>query len=310
MDGFSTRRLQQQGFWAMAHEARTDCSMLLGSVFRHVHFTEAHMAGPRHIVPLHLPGAVVAAPSGNLTYHGGAVLHAVEVVPIYWGAAWATGTDVQVAAQVDAFFDFILTSQFMDLLAEYNTPATTIGRGSRVTSVGVSGSEPGTVGGGVRQVTDAQVRQALQGWVAAGTIPPVTDNTLYFVYLPRDVVSIDGGTQSCQDYCGYHDHINKRLFYAVEPYITCVGCDFGGILDSLTKVSSHELAEAVTDPALDAWWDSTTGDEIGDICNASTARLGGFLIQPQWSNAQAACVVAPPGAATRGATPVASSGRP
>jgi hypothetical protein len=228
----------------------------------------------------------------------------VEVVAIYWGASWASGAGAQLAAQIDAFFDFILTSQFMDLLAEYNAPTTTIGRGSRVASVRVSAREPGTVTGGVRQVTDSQIQQALQGWVADGTIPPVTANTLYFVYLPPDVVSVDGASQSCQDYCGYHNHINKSVFYAVEPYITCVGCDFGGILDSLTKVSSHELAEAVTDPALDAWWDSTSGDEIGDICNATTARLGGFLVQPQWSNAQAACVLAPAGTAKRVAAPV------
>ncbi len=268
------------------------------------------MAGPRRIVPLHLPGAAPAAPSGNLTYHGGAVLQAVEVVPIYWGASWASGTDAQLATQLDAFFDFILTSQFMDLLAEYNTPTTTIGRGSRLASARVSTSEPGTIVGGVRQITDAQIQQALQGWVADGTIPPVTANTLYFVYLPPDVVSVDGTSKSCQDYCGYHNHINKSLFYAVEPYITCAGCNFGGILDSLTKVSSHELAEAVTDPALDAWWDPASGNEIGDICNATTARLGTYLVQPQWSNAQGACVLAPPAAARRVAAPVASSGKP
>jgi hypothetical protein len=230
-------------------------------------------------------------------------------VPIYWGASWASGAGAQLAAQIDAFFDFILTSEFMDLLAEYNTPTTTIGHGSRLPSVKVSGSEPGTVVGGVRQVTDLQIQQALQGWVADGTIPPVSANTLYFVYLPPDVVSVDGGSQSCQDYCGYHNHINQSLFYAVEPYITCQGCDFGGIQDSLTKVSSHELAEAVTDPALTAWWDDGSGDEIGDICNSKTARLGGFLVQPQWSNAQNACVLAPAAAAPRRvAAPVASGG--
>jgi len=86
------------------------------------------------------------------------------------------------------------------------------------------------------------------------------------------VVSLSESQASCVDYCGYHNHINKTVFYAVEPYITCPGCNFGTILDSLTKVSSHELAEAVTDPALDAWWDPNTGDEIGDICQTTIPR--------------------------------------
>jgi hypothetical protein len=249
---------------------------------------------PRKIVPLVHPGRLsVIAPTAQLTFHGGKVLGAVQVVPIYWGASWAAGNGAQLATQLDAFFDFLLTSSFMDLLAEYNTPTTTIGQGSRPSSVKVSGSEPGDPTGTGRQVTDIQIQQALQGWIADGTIPGTTANTLYFVYLPPDCVSILGADQSCQVFCGYHNHIKKTVFYAVEPYITCLGCSFGTILDSLTKVSSHELAEAVTDPALDAWFDDGSGDEIGDICNTSTTHLGGYLVQNQWSNAQSACVIAP-----------------
>jgi hypothetical protein len=254
------------------------------------------MAHPRRIVPL-LPADLeptLAAPSGNVEYHGGSVLRAVQVVPIYWGAFWSSGPGAQLAARLDDFFDVILVSSFMDLLAEYNTPAMTIGSGSRLPSVHVSATEPGTVRGGVRQIIDGQIQQALQGWLADGTIPPTTPNTLYFIYLPPNVVSVDGGAQSCSDYCGYHNHINQTIFYALVPYLDCPGCSFGVVLDSLTKVSSHELAEAVTDPALDGWWDTSSGEEIGDICNSATAHLGGFLVQPQWSNAQAACVVGPP----------------
>ena len=261
------------------------------------------MAGPRRIVPMVTPQmlAAPAAPAGaQLQYHGGKLLESVEVVPIYWGAFWATAAGAQLSTQIDGFFDFILTSSLIDLLAEYSTPTMQIGRGQRLASVRIPNSEPGTIVGGVRQVTDAQLQQALQGWVTDGTVPAVTPNTLYFFYLPDGTVSVDGNTKSCQDYCGYHNHVNQTLFYAVEPYITCQGCSFGVILDSLTKVSSHELCEAITDPALDAWWDPNTGDEIGDICNSSTARLGNYLIQPQWSNAQGACVVQPAAVAAAG----------
>src|SRR5579859_5882301 len=255
------------------------------------------VAGPRAIVP---PAAFEArglAPHvespPSLQYHGGPVLQSVEVVPIYWGAAWASGTNAQLTNQLDGFFDFITTSEYMDLLAEYSTSSTPIQHGSRLASARISNSEPGTIVGGVRQVTDAQIQTALQGWIAAHTVPATTANTLYFIFLPPDVVSILGNDRSCQAYCGYHNHVGN-VFYAVIPFATCTGCVFAGqFLDTLTEVASHEFAEAVTDPALNAWWETGVGDEIGDICNRQTTRLGGYLVQTEWSNAQNACVIAP-----------------
>jgi hypothetical protein len=202
-----------------------------------------------------------------------------------------------LASQLDGFFDFIVTSSYMDLLQEYSTASTQIQHGRRLTSVHVANSEPGTVTPAGRQVTDAQIQTALQGWIATNTVSATTANTLYFIFLPPDVVSLAFGSQSCAagGFCGYHEHIGN-VYYAVIPYANCPGCVFSGqFLDTLTEVSSHELAEAITDPALNAWWDPVTGpgDEIGDICNRQTVRLGGFVVQTEWSNAQAACVFAP-----------------
>jgi hypothetical protein len=178
-------------------------------------------------------------------------------------------------------------------------------------------SEPGTVTGGVRQVTDAQIQSSLQGWIQAGTVPATTANTLYFIYLPPNVVSVLGSDQSCTRFCGYHNHIGGSVFYALIPFANCNGCVFpGNFLDTLTEVSSHELCEAITDPALNAWWDPNpfggdpAGDEIGDICNRQTTRLGGFLIQTEWSNSQNTCTIAPPGSPTNMYVPVYAQGDP
>jgi hypothetical protein len=265
------------------------------------------MTAPRKIVPLlvepqparadassaAVPQAAAPPAVPHLSYHGGAVIGAVEVVLVFWGAHWvqtgSTGGAV-LQGQLNDFFDHILTSAFMDMLGEYSTASTQIARGKRLATVNVSATEPGAIVAGVRTVSDAQIQQALQEWTANKTVPATTENTLYFVYLPPDVVSSFQNSQSCTAFCGYHENIGS-IYYAVEPYITCAGCSFGAILDSQTKVSSHELAEAVTDPAGAGWWDSGTGDEIGDICNASTTRLGGYLVQNQWSNARSACVL-------------------
>jgi len=170
---------------------------------------------------------IKGAPAPILVNHGGPVLGSVEVVPIYWGNAWANGGNATLSTQLDEFFDFILTSSLIDLLKEYSTSSTQIGRGRRLQSVRVTNNEPGTQTTSGRQVTDAQIQQSLQAWIKNGTVPASTADTLYFIYLP--------------------------------PYVNCNGCTFpGNFLNTLTEVSSHELCEAITDPALNKWWDPNT----------------------------------------------------
>ena len=247
---------------------------------------------PRKVVPLltreeHAAFAKTA-PAAHLSYHNGPLLSTVEVVTIFWGAAWQQPAQSGLIGRLNQFFDFILGSALMDVLSEYGVVGRPINHGFRVGTATITASEPG---GGTGTVSDSQIQQALQGWIQNGTIAQPNANTLFFVYLPPNVTSTLGGESSCSQFCGYHNHINSTCFYAVEPFITCAGCTFGqGIFDSLTKVSSHELCEAVTDPALDGWFDDSTGNEIGDICNASTARLGGFVIQTEWSNRANSCV--------------------
>ena len=258
------------------------------------------MIGPRTIVPpssfvAHGVDRLAGAAPPILANHGGPVLGSVEVVCIYWGADWGSGDDANLSLQLDGFFDFIVTSQYIDMLAEYSTGTTSIGRGRRVQSVTVTGSEPGTVTAGVREVTDAEIGTALADWIRNGTVTGVTANTLYFVFLPPNVSSArSDGNKSCTQYCGYHN-ASGNFYYAVIPYVvTCAGCTFpGGTLDTLTEIISHELAEAITDPGLNAWYDSVTGNEIGDICNRQTIRLGNYLVQTEWSNAQGVCTITP-----------------
>ena len=62
-----------------------------------------------------------------------------------------------------------------------------------------------------------------------------------------------------------------------------------GTLDGVSIVQGHELAEAITDPLLNAWYGSS-GSEIGDRCawvnlQDITTSGGSFAVQPLWSNA-------------------------
>ncbi len=234
---------------------------------------------PIRIVPLH-SGAVAPAPAPapQLTYRGGPLLTAVEVFTIFWGSN-------DSAADLNAFFDFVLTSELIDQLAEYNTNGMAIGHGRRIGTTTIQAPPSAAV------VSDADVQQTLESWIGDGQVPAPSANTLYFVYLPSGVAVDLGGSQSCQAFCGYHNDIDGRVFYAVMPYPGCAGC-VGSLaeFDALTSTSSHELCEAITDPIPGQGWYDDANGEIGDICAWQTKSLGGYTVQLEWSNVASACV--------------------
>jgi hypothetical protein len=232
------------------------------------------------------PAHGVAAPAAPmLVYGGGPLLGAVGVVTVFLGAWWETGDGAALAAELNDFFDFVLTSSLIDQLAEYDVPGIAIGYGSRV------GTE--TIGAwtAAGSVTDATLRQTLQQAIADGTLPPDSPATLYFLYLPPGVTVVQGGSRSCQAFCGYHDAIDGNVFYAVMPYPGCTGCAGGmALLDALTTTSSHELCEAITDPVPGAGWYDQVHGEIGDICAWQTKKLGDYTVQLEWSNTEGICI--------------------
>ena len=100
-----------------------------------------------------------------------------------------------------------------------------------------------------------------------------------------------GGSNSCVagGFCAYHGTFKRNgqnVFYGVMPHMSSgSGCDSGcgasTPLNNQTSVASHELIEAVTDPAVGlanvygpplAWHNKTYG-EIGDICNAQQSSI-------------------------------------
>ena len=247
---------------------------------------------PLRIVPLSTAGEVVAvaagaepAPLPQLVYYDGPLLAAVEVFTVFWGSWSQAAEGAAVVEQVLAFFDFVLSSELIEQLAEYSVPGQTIGRGSRIGTRTIATTPPGT------SVSDGAIQQLLQQAIAAGTLPQPNANTLFFLFLPPGIAVVQGRSRSCEAFCGYHNASSSNLFYAVMPYPDCSGC-LGGLspLDALTTASSHELCEAITDPVPGQGWYDLAHGEIGDICPWQTKKLGAYTVQLEWSNTRGACV--------------------
>jgi hypothetical protein len=247
---------------------------------------------PIRIVPLNVSDellrpieAVVPAAAPQLTYRGGPLLTAVKVFTVYWGAHWNSAPLSDTADKLDQFFDFVLTSELIDQLAEYSVPGQQIGHGSRVGRAVVTKPRPRHV------VSDASIQHMLQQELSVNSDFPQPDrDSLFFVYLPPGTAVVQGGSRSCQAFCGYHNDIGGQLFYAAMPYPGCQGCT--GTLspfDALTSTSSHELCEAITDAVPGQGWYDDVNGEIGDICAWKTRVVGGYTVQLEWSNAKNSC---------------------
>jgi hypothetical protein len=247
------------------------------------------------IVPLHVsqeaatPTAEVAplapAAAPQLTYRNGPLLASAEVFTIFWGAAWQAA-QAALATEMNQFFDYILASALIDQLAEYSVPAYPISHGKHTGTLTITTPVLHS------SVTDTAIQHMLQHLIATvPAVPHPSPNTLYFVYLPPGVRVVQGGSSSCQAFCGYHNDISGQVFYAVMPYPGCTGCT-GGLtpLDALTSTSSHELCESITDAIPGRGWYDDANGEIGDICAWRTKKLGAYTVQLEWSNKANSCV--------------------
>ncbi len=230
--------------------------------------------------------------SPHLTYYNGALLTNVEVFTVFWGGAWEDQPAlVTLAGKLNEFFNFIVTSSLIDQLAEYSVPGKTIGQGKWIGTKTISTS-PGSV------IDDSSIQATLQQWLGnEPSMPQPNGNIVYFIYLPPGTSVTLGTDSSCLKFGGYHNVVaGKNISYAVEPFCLSDGGVLGQ-LDFLTLTSSHELCEAITDPVPGQGWywfkDKKNQGEIGDICESAPnaeERIGGFLVQREWSNKSNGCV--------------------
>ena len=248
---------------------------------------------PIRIVPIHVPKelfqaaeGVAAPPPPHLTYRGGPLLSSVEIFTVFWGTPWTTAPLSSMGQDLAKFFQFIVTSPLIDQLSEYNVPSFPIKHGSFNGSATITTPVLGA------SVTDSAIQHMLNQEISTNSaFPKPNANLLYFVYLSPGVTVVQGGSKSCQAFCGYHNDIGGQIFYAAMPYANCSGC-LGGLsaFDALTGTSSHELCESITDPIPGRGWYDDVHGEIGDICAWQFKKLGVYNVQLEWSNKANKCI--------------------
>jgi hypothetical protein len=231
----------------------------------------------------------------GVTYQGGPLINNAAVETVFLGQAWTSDPSLsQNAAQLNQFFSYLTGSSYMDLLAQYGTAqAGPIGHGSFVGQVNI----PQNVWRRTT-VSDTTIQNVLDSEIGSGAIAAPSGNSLLFVFTPPNIVVSQGGSRSNgfpEGFAGYHnsfvDSTGQLVRYAVIP--DPIGNDQVAGLTAFqqqTAASSHELAEAITDPDGTSWWDNTNdataGYEIGDFADLSknTVYLNGYAVEELWSN--------------------------
>ena len=226
----------------------------------------------------------------TVTYHGGALLTAVEAQPVYLGGDWSTTAALNTqTGQINQFVSTLVNSPYMDMLSNAGYK---VGRGTETAGAidNVALSKTASVG-----VTDGQIQGYLQSMITTGQLQAPDANRLYVVYVEPGVVVHDGSDASNTTFLGYHGAFGGKtaggqaadIHYAVIPYpgspnFSPGSQGFATAFDEMTSVSSHEIAEAATDPNVDykvlGWYDDQLNGEIGDLTDLNSV-MSGYVVQ-------------------------------
>lgn len=260
------------------------------------------------------PVTTTAVPQYGINYHNGPVMGATSAtipnIYVIWYGNWSNNTGVALLTDL---LKSIGGTKYFGINSTY-----TDAKGNHIiNAVNYIKSANDNYSQGTA-LTDAQVQQIVASKISQGTFPADT-NGIYFVLTSADVNETSG---FCTQYCGWHTAAtiqNKNIKYAfVGNADRCLNsCAAQSTspnnnpgADAMASVISHELEEATTDPNLNAWFNTSTGEENADQCAwtfGTTATAGNgsmynmiihgkqYLIQQNWLNAivsgqQGACV--------------------
>ena len=261
--------------------------------------------------------AVAAAPAGKavvtgngINYNGGPVLKG-NPVPVYiiWYGNW-NGTGSNTQATINLIETFLGANALGG--SGYERINTTYGDNTgNVSGNLLFSKEVRDTGSQGTRLRNSRISAAISAQLTSGALP--TDPNGVYLFLTSSNVSESG---FCSQFCGFHTHqtlngADIKWAFVGNTDQCPSGCEIQstgpnspsagvGGADGMVNVITHETEETITDPDLNAWFDSA-GNEDADKCNfkfgptqtaANGARFnqtfGGhnWMIQMEWENSR------------------------
>jgi hypothetical protein len=239
-------------------------------------------------------------PRGNgITYHGGPVITGTVDIYYIWYGNWGSNTATTILPD---FISHLGGSSYEHINTTYYDGSNTHVTGA----IHYAGSTTDNYSQGTA-LSDAAVQAVVSSAISSGRLPK-DGSGLYFVLTSSDVNESSG---FCTQYCGWHNHgtisgSDIKYAFVGNPDRCPTSCEQqttgpngNAGADGMASIIAHESEEAISDPDLNAWYD-TRGNENADKCawtfgTQSTASngskynvtLGGaqYLFQQNWVNA-------------------------
>ena len=243
-------------------------------------------------------GAVV---TGNgINYNGGPVMHGAVNVYFIWYGDWSQ--DPLASGILSTWASTIGGTPYENINTTYgDTTGSVSGQVSFAGST-VSTSSFGTL------LSDSNIASIVSDALNSKALP-TDSNGVYFVLTAPGVGESSGFLSS---YCGWHTYGTLGSANIKYAFVGDAGSQSGCSvqfnsspngdppIDAMISVMSHELEESISDPNLNAWYNTQSGEENADMCawnfgpessasngSAFNMAFGGhnYLIQQNWLNA-------------------------
>jgi hypothetical protein len=221
-----------------------------------------------------------------VTWHGGPVLGHVAAENLYLGHDWYQYGGIQTARYLQGFTSTLVNSNFMDDLTRAGYG---VGRGSAYAGSILNYNINKRV-----CLADWQIQACVQQAISSGNAAQPAGSNLYVVFVEPGVAVQSANGQTSMPgggFLGYHSYFVGhdawgRAEYVPYAVIPCPGgvngapqmYGYSNAAAELTDVASHEIAEACTDPLLNAWYDNRLG-EVGDVTERFHQYMDGYYVQ-------------------------------
>lgn len=222
-------------------------------------------------------------------------------LPSWIDSTSSLGLPISTVCELNNFVHDLIDSAFMDLLANTYVAAgePRIGRGTFSGSTIVDLPFNHVDGSPAIQIVHTDLENMLVTSVQMGLIAQPGANSLYLVFVFGSELQVvepgSGGVLGSDNY-GFH---HSMVFPNGKTAAYCV-VDASQPDEALTMATSHELAEAITDPWADGWYDEN-GNEVCDLCppggtytleqlELQGSMFHGHLISKFMSPTQNACI--------------------
>jgi hypothetical protein len=245
--------------------------------------------------------------TNGISYHGGPVVLGTVNLYYIWYGNWDFSSDAtedsKTKAILNTFGIQIGGTPYFNINATYYDATNTAVSGA----VGFPATNNLTVPPSLGPaLSDAAVQDIVTN-ALTGNHLPTDPNGVYFVLTSKDVTETSG---FCTQYCAWHNfgtinNQNIKFGFVGNPMRCPAACSAQAntpngnqAADAMANLIGHELAEATTDPNLNAWFDRS-GQENADKCawtfgstkpgpNGSryNVTFGGlnWLLQRNWIN--------------------------